>query len=231
MNGNKNNIWSNAPFNQSAGFKEVSNPASKIAEIGGAIVRLTGDNYAYGSLDSKGAAYDIALEKSHADLLKAGQLFDELENKYNINHVGFAPFLTESKGLPTPGVVSKRVDGKVFGESTVSELSEAPKVATGKLADKLIDYLEDKAESGEPFLTDIFRIDQFTFDAQNDEFVLHDMDIYMSNNNLYIVNAIPHIREFAVVALHEDDYEMWNKRAMELEKLEVDHEYAMDEDF
>lgn len=235
MNDNKNNIWSQAPFNPSAGFKEIGNPASKIAEIGGVIVRLTGDNYAYGGIDSntdsRGAAYSIALEKSHTDLLKAGQLFEELSSKYSINHVGFAPFLAESNGLPTPGVVSSRVDGRVFGESTISELSGEPKVAAGKLANKLIDYLEDKSESGEPFLTDIFRIDQFTYDVQNDEFVLHDMDIYMSNNNLYIVNAIPHIREFAVVALPKDDYEIWNKRAKELEKLEVDYEYDMDEDF
>ncbi len=122
----------------------------------------------------------LRLREIDADTLRLSkQLYDELTKEYGIETAKVNSALipsTKSKSGRGVLIASNVITGEIYTSADL-ELGEFPEsiVRPGKkLVSRLTRYLLDKYRSGDPYLYDIFRIDQYA--AKDGKFVLFDVD-------------------------------------------------------
>ncbi len=114
-------------------------------------------------------------------LLESRQLFEELESAYAIKTAGFNPVISKrSDGTAEAMIVSRRVEGRGFeaGQFFPEDVQEP----ASELFVKLSNYLRAKRAANEPFLRDIYDIEQYIYDDNAKEFVLVDVDPYIGDS-------------------------------------------------
>ncbi len=108
-------------------------------------------------------------------------LYSELESAYSIKTAGFYPSVTQTnRGGAETMIVSNRVEGRGFTSNDM--LPDDIKPAAAKLFDNLSAYISSKRTQNQPFLSDIFGIEQYVYDEKQQDFVLVDTDPYYGEN-------------------------------------------------
>lgn len=155
--------------------------------------------------------------EAHARLLQTKKLLEELPDKYGIDVVDFYPIVGHKQGRNIGSiVVSNFIDGKKFGVNRLAEqLTDEEQRAAVSLLYRLTNYVKDKHNKQEPFLSDIGSIEQYMYNPETANFVMNDPEakygegyaaegMMLSNMSLWAKGLLPH-----------DEFVEWHSDAIE----------------
>lgn len=177
------------------------------ADKPGTVIKTTGD-FEY---DDEGYAYSGEELKNETvkGLRKAKQLFRELTDDYKVKTAGFEPVMGHTYERNVGAIyVTAKIAGESYSPTDTIPDDKLP--AAQQLLKRLTRYLLDKHTEEGQFLSDIGSIEQYVFDPESQDFVLVDIDPYISQGYKAEGNMLSNMSIWATRVLQPEEFEAWH---------------------